>query len=184
MHGNGYQCDSCNKTFSRSYNANRHIKAIHKDNALAFNMVTGKSSSEVPQPLNILNEDLLPSGMNFNEYNLLGTPIEEAAALIDIIGKIKKPFETLESSILHIPEVQRIFYLSNLLISSLLSSDPVKIIQDSVDLVQSYKFKNKIVKYISQRNSSDSISAEILLLETFKGGKYYRNRMKFKNKKL
>ena len=39
---NNYQCDSCDKKFSRRSNAKRHINVVHEGKARAFNKIKGK----------------------------------------------------------------------------------------------------------------------------------------------
>ena len=75
-------------------------------------------------------------------------------------------------------EIPKALYLSRQITSSFLSSDSVKALQDSVDYISTFKLKKKLVNYIVQSDKTDPIKAESFFTETFRTGKYYRNRIK------
>lgn len=179
MRDNSYQCDSCNRKFSRRSNANRHIKVVHMGNAIAFNKITGKSSTETYRHPYNSRMGLLPPGMDLGGLEDIKSSPEDEELLTEILEKIRKPFEDLESLVVNLDENSRARYLAETITSSFLTSDPVKIIQDTVDLTRTFKFKKKLVDYISRRNNTNNSQAQAILIEALKMGKYYRNRVKY-----
>lgn len=178
MIDNSYQCDSCDKKFSRRSNAKRHIEVIHEGKARAFNTIKGKSTAEVLQHLDKSRAGSMIPGMDAgNHKDPLGSDMEEEL-LDEILGKIRKPFQELESLAADQSEIPKAQYLSRQITASFLSSDPVKILQDSVNYTNIFKLKKKLVNYIVKSDNVDQIKAESFFIETIKTGKYYRNRIK------
>ncbi|TVP40366.1 C2H2-type zinc finger protein [Candidatus Nitrosocosmicus arcticus] len=175
---NSYQCDTCDKKFSRRSNAKRHIKVVHEGRARAFNKITGKSTVEVLQHPDKSRTGSLPLGMDAGKHiDLLSSDMEEEL-LSEILEKIRKPFEELESLVADQSEIPKALYLSRQITASFLSSDPVKILQELVNFIRIFKLKIKLVNYISKSDNIDSKKAESFFIETFKTGKYYMNRIK------
>lgn len=177
---NSYQCNTCNKKFSRRSNAKRHIKVIHEGRAQAFNKITGKSTVGVLQHPDKTRTGSLPLGMDAGKHKDLPSSDMEEGLLSEILEKIRKPFEELESLVADQSEIPKALYLSRQITASFLSSDPVKILQDSVNFIRIFKLKKKLVNYISRSENVDSIKAESFFIESFKTGKYYRNRIRSK----
>ena len=72
---------------------------VHEGKARAFNKIKGKSTVEVVQHPDKSRADSMPPGMDGGEHeDLLGYHMEEIL-LTEILGKIRKPFEELESLI-------------------------------------------------------------------------------------
>lgn len=178
MIDNSYQCDTCDKKFNRRSNAKRHIKLVHEGKAQAFNKIKGKSTMEVLQHPDKARAGSMLHGMGAGKHKDLPSPDAEEELLAEILGKIRKPFEELESLVVDKAEIPKALYLSRQITVSFLSSDPVKALQDSVDYINALKLKKKLVNYIVQSDNIDPIKAESFFIETFKTGKYYRNRIK------
>lgn len=116
--------------------------------------------------------------MNPGEFKSPKISPEDDELLTELLEKIRKPFEDLESLLLGLDENSRIRYLTETIATSFLSSDPPRIIQDTVDLVRTFKFKKKLVGNISRSNNIKNLVAYELLFESLKIGRYYRNKTK------
>lgn len=188
MPNNSYQCDSCNNTFTRKSNANRHIRTIHQGGASAFNVVTGKSSASTTEEPKHIGMESLPPDMDFELFqsNVSRTDEEEEAerTLVEILEKIRKPFEELEILTLNQSEPQRSKYLSNHISMALLSSDPIRTLEDVVSFIKAFKMRGRIGTYISRSINITPLEAQILLTENLKLGGYYRNKIKLKRKSV
>jgi hypothetical protein len=188
MPNNSYQCDSCNSTFTRKSNAKRHILTIHQGGASAFNIVTGESlASTIEEPKHIGIESL-PAGMDFELFqgNASRTDEEEEVEriLVEILEKIRKPLEELEELTVNQSESQRSKYLSNQISMALLSSDPLRTLEDVVSFIKTFKMRGRIGTYISRSINLTPSEAQILLSQNLKLGRYYRNKMESKRKSV
>ena len=188
MRYNYYQCDSCNSTFTRKSNANRHIQTIHQGRASAFNIVTGKSSAPTTEEPKNIGRESLPPDMDFELFqsNASRTDEEEEAerVLVEILEKIRKPFEELELLTANQPDPQRSTYLSKNISIALLSSDPVRTLEDIVSFIKGVKMRIRMGSYISRSNNIAPSEALILLTHNLKLGAYYRNKIKLKRKSV
>jgi hypothetical protein len=73
--------------------------------------------------------------------------------LEDILRKIRKPFERLEILTANESEPQRSAYLSSHLTMALLSSDPVRTIEDTVYFIEAFRMRKRIASYISRTSN-------------------------------
>jgi hypothetical protein len=137
------------------------------------------------EPIRIGRESL-PQGMDFEliQSDASRTDEDEEAErmLVEILEKIRKPFEELELLTENQSEPQRSTYLSNQISMALLSSDPLKTLENVVYFIKAFKMRIRMGTYISRSNNITSSKAQILLTQNFKLGGYYRNKIKFKRK--
>lgn len=157
-----YSCSQCKKKFSRKWNALRHNNTIHHSLAIIYNelgdwMSKTRDDSEPP---------LIP--------DLVGKMVVDQAVL-DILGKILQPLSELEIEFPSHEESKRTQFIANLLVGALISTDPVKVIQEQVDLIRSVKGKQKVVSYISRGMHMNSNQAEQYIDISIKKSKYYKN---------
>lgn len=110
-------------------------------NALAFNKVRGKSSAEINQHPNKQRIGSLPPDMSFGGLERFIGSNKDEELLAEILEKIRKPFEDLESLVANLREDQRTIYICGEITASLLSSDPVNTLQASVDITRAFKLK-------------------------------------------
>ena len=188
MLNNYYQCDSCNSSFTRKSNAYRHIQTIHRGKASAFNIVKGKISSTNIQDKIRIGRESLPPDLKFDypQNDASRTDEEEEAEriMVEILEKIRKPFEELELLTVNQSEPQRSTYLSNHLSMALLSSDPARTLEDIVSFIKAFKMRRRIGTYISRSINITPSEAQILLTENLKLGGYYRNKIKIRRKSV
>ncbi len=122
----------------------------------------------------------LPLGIDAGKHkNLLNSDMDEDL-LSEILEKIRKPFEELESLVADLSEIPKALYLSRQITDSFLSPNPVNFLQDSVNFIRIFKLRIKLINYISKSDNVDLKRAESFFTETFKTGKYYRNKIKSK----
>lgn len=126
-----YECNSCLYKTPRRTNANRHIRLIHSGNAIALNKKTGKLSSQKP----ITNHK--------SEVDL------EAQIIYDIFNDIAPSFERLEFLVRFFPEHMRVKSLSDIIIASLLNTEPHKVIDEKIKTIQKDVPIAKLSNYIS-----------------------------------
>jgi hypothetical protein len=100
--------------------------------------------------------------------------IEAERILIEILEKMRIPFEELELFTTYLIEPQRSTYLSNQITMALLSSDPAGTLQDIVSFIKVFKMRKRIGSYISRNANLDLFLSDMQLVETLKAGKYYR----------
>lgn len=147
MSENVYECHSCLYKTPRRTNANRHIRLIHNGNAVALNKKTGKLSSQKP----ITNHK--------SEVDL------ETQIIYDIFNDIAPSFERLEFLARFFPEQMRVNFLSETLITSLLSNEPHKVINEKIKSIQNVLPVIKLSNYISAYKKMELPVAIVLLKE-------------------
>src|SRR3712207_781877 len=113
-----YECNSCSYKSSRRSNAIRHIKIVHKGNAVIHNL------NEVRESISNNNNDL-------NDKNSVKDDADQRFS--DVIEKMLIPLEKLEKLTSNIPEKERNDYLSNILLLSLLTKDPGNFIKNAIE---------------------------------------------------
>ena len=163
-----YVCNRCNKKFNRKWNALRHNRDIHHGLAIVYNKTTGFVFQNSKQSDNITNFDPL------YEYEI------EEQNIVAIFGMLMQPFSELEKELDGNAE-DKINYLYRLVVGALLSSDPVKMLQDTLDFNHSLKGKAKIVSYVAKGMHIDNIRAEQYLNEIIRNSKYFKNYSKLNN---
>lgn len=132
MTKNTYQCNACNYETPRRTNANRHIELVHKGDAIAFNNKTGKLSTQV-----------------INKPNKVKSATLDDEIIIEISSDMIGPFEKLELLVNFFPKDMKEKYLSDIIISSLLSSDPVKRIHKAIAEIRSEIPLTRFALYIA-----------------------------------
>jgi hypothetical protein len=141
-----YECNSCNYKSPRKTNANRHIKLIHKGNALAFNFKTGTDSSSAS------------NNSQIQKYSL--EMFAEESQLTRAIDNIHRSFEILEKLSSVFPDRARYQYLSNILKISFLTKDPAKAIEDQIKENRSIFYLRKLAIYLANDKSISINEAE------------------------
>lgn len=157
-----YNCTQCAKTFSRKWNALRHNNQTHHGLAIIFD----RTSGWVYRKNQELDMSTLPDPQN-------DMVIDQA--ILDILGKMLKPLSELETELVSIPEHARTDYIGTLLTGALITSDPVKVIQDAVDFNRSIKGKMKIVFYVSKKLGISDVQADGYITNSIKTSRFYKN---------
>lgn len=101
-------------------------------------------------------------------------------AVLDILEKMLQPLSELEIEYHNHQDPERTRFISNLLAGALISSDPIKVIQNQVNFTRSVKGKQKIVSYISRGINMNPILAEQYIDTLIKKSKYYKNYTRIK----
>jgi hypothetical protein len=131
MKHNSFSCNKCKETFSRKSNAHRHNKTIHGEMALIFN---SKTKSIIKTSIDTQDKDL----------------IDVENLVLKTFGKIIQPYEELEKLLLETPPDLRQNTLSGIIISALQSSNPVKCINEAIDIYRSSQGMVKISECVSK----------------------------------
>lgn len=161
-----YSCTGCTKKFSRKWNALRHNNQIHHGLAIIYDVSTGWTSKN-NKDTNILK--LSESQDNWSTDQ----------AILSILGKMLQPLMELENDII-IPKQQKTKFFATLIMRSLNSSDPIKVIQEAVDLNRSIQGRNKIVSYVSEGMDMTAKDARLYINGLIKDSSYYKNYTKIK----
>jgi hypothetical protein len=156
-----YSCTGCKKKFSRKWNALRHNNQIHHGLAIIYDISTGWASKD--------NEDT-----NILKLSEPQDSWSTDQAILNILGKMLQPLMELENNLI-IPEPQKTEFFATLIMGSLISSDPVKMIQNAVEFNRSIRGKSKVISYISRSKQIDPIQAEVYVNSLIKNGRYYKN---------
>ncbi len=162
---NDYRCNRCKKNFSRKWNALRHNEQIHHGLATIFNKKTGVLFKNSNASNNGAGEPYEPEG--------------DEQLILDIFGRLIQPFEELEKALGDVQQIKRTNYLSNIIIGALSSSDPVKLVQNTLNFNHSIKGKVKMVSYVAQGMNISPHQADIYLTELIRSSRYYKNYTKY-----
>ena len=157
-----YWCSQCKKKFSRKWNALRHNDTIHHGLAIIYN----KLGDWISKTKDDLDASLVPNQL---EEMLVDQGV------LGILGKMLQPLSELESEFHNLEESKRTQFIATLLAGALISVDPVKVIQDQVDLSRSVKGKQKIVSYMSRGMNMSTNQAEHYIDLSIKKSSYYKN---------
>jgi hypothetical protein len=153
-----YKCDNCEQTFGRKWNALRHSKLTHS------------SSSDITS-INIKPKTSLKSRNKYHNYQmkfdiLNQTDIEmrnvydkdqsdifdlnkQDIKIIKIIDQLVKPFNELEQLLIYENLETRAFILTKSFDQSIQSPNPVRTMNEMVELLRSLDGIKKIAKYRS-----------------------------------
>ena len=167
-----YKCSECNSSFSRKWNALRHNKIKHSNFAKISNdnikseRFSYKSHNKLHDyKLKFKLLEQVENEINRNEYGLYfsdsftADPID--IKIIKIIDQLIKPFEELEYLLGPLEERKKAKILLNSLYSCLQTHNPVRSMNDTIELYRSMKGIKKIAGYmlkVERESSGDPIS--------------------------
>lgn len=167
-----YKCSECNSSFSRRWNALRHNKIKHSNFAKISNdnIKTERFSYESHNKIHDYKRkfkllEQVENEFNDNEYNLYfsdsftADPID--IKIIKIIDQLIQPFEELEELIDPIEEKTKATILLNSLYSCLKTHNPVRSMNETIELYRSMKGIKKIAGYMleaERESTGDPIS--------------------------
>ncbi len=147
-----FECNQCNRKFTRKWNAFRHAINIHDGFATIHNNQTG---------IVFINDEFIDdsfSTMDHPAHYKKGDELDQK--VLQIYGKIIGPFEELEKLCNVYPESERIRYLSNVINIVLISRDPIKTIRNIVNFNRSVTGKIKIVSYADKNLKMGLVQTE------------------------
>ncbi len=202
-----YVCTTCNRTFSRKNNAERHNKSIHDEMAIVFNKDTGWrsdmtketksqsspfpsssiSSSKIPTDSTKLNETIPSSRVpypNLEELHV-GIPDPEINIKTDeekffkIFEKISPLIEDLDTllSTYKSPD-EKIKMVSEGTILALMSSNPVRSLKDIINLHRLNKGITKAVAFTAKSKNITLEQAQSMLKAMVLTAPYSKNENK------
>ena len=129
------------KKFTRKWNAYRHVRDMHNGFATFSNH--GR--------LVFMDKDFYDKGLfpkdHLSEYER-EDEIDER--VLEIYGKIIKPFEELEKLYSTHPEADKLKYLGGIILLALSNSDPIKKINNAIKFNREVNDKLKFMHYVSK----------------------------------
>ena len=157
MKKNFYKCDSCDQTFGRKWNAQRHSKIIHSAASVIISNNTKPQFSSASQnkyfnykqKFDLLND----AGYDLsNEYDNEGYSDifnldDEDFKIIKVIDQLIKPFNELEVLLINHDSKTKELILSKSFDLSLKSHNPVSSMNEMVELIRSINGIKKIAEY-------------------------------------
>jgi hypothetical protein len=202
-----YICTTCNRTFSRKNNAERHNSSLHDEMAIIFNKDTGWrsdkakenkssfslsfSSSKSPTDATTHN-DTIPSSQVPYPSNLEDLKVGITDPEIDINTADEKFFEIFEKISPLIDELdillseykyheERINILSDGIILALMSPNPVRSLKDLINLQRLYKGITKASGFVSISKNITPAQALSMLKAMVLSAPYSKNKNKINN---
>jgi hypothetical protein len=151
------------KKFTRKWNAFRHVIDIHG----CFASISNHKG------LVFINDDFSVNGFASKDHLSENKKEEELdQRVLEIYGYLIKSFEELEKLCSHYPEPERIKYLANHIVMAILSPDPLKAINNAINLIRKLNGKAKLVHYVSKSYGMNPVQAESYLTNLIKSSRY------------
>ncbi len=152
------------KKFTRKWNAFRHVRDIHNGFATFSNH--GR--------LVFMDKDFYDKGIFPNDHlSEYDKEDEIDEHILEIYGKIIKPFEELEKLYSNYPEPDRTKYLGHFLSMALLSTDPIKEINNTINFRRKLNGRTKIMHYVSKNYGMNLVQVDSYLTKLIKSRPYF-----------
>ena len=166
MNSKTYQCDQCGRMFSRKANALRHSNLVHANSAHIVNNFLKKSGISYKSHNKFKDYDTKfetlekvaentddESCVKFSDYfSLLPKDIK----IIKIINQLIRPFRELEDLLDFADRKIKAQVLWDSFCACLQTHNPVKSLNETVELYRSIKSINKIASYMPQTKTQNS----------------------------
>ncbi len=176
---------------SRRWNAARHIKTVHKGNALAFNSKSGELSDLSTPSLEPGQKYLIPFVIDsYNYQDVLGfTTIEsdlkssmskEENTMLLIYEELCKQINTLEELVLLKAITE--FQIPGFLIYALSTENPIYTLGEIIQIIRYRHAKNKVILYASKVTRADYAATAAIILSLVKNTPYYKTKNRFQSK--
>ena len=115
--------------------------------------------------------ETIEPGIYFSDY-FSANPVD--LKIIKIIDQLIEPIEELEKILGQINERTKAFILLQSLFASLQTNEPVKSLNETVELYRSMKVTKKIVRYMSKLDVESSEEPMLLLKRKIKNSYIFR----------
>jgi hypothetical protein len=188
-----YSCTGCKKTFGRSYNAERHNKQVHDEMAVVYDnktnrvsdkrtmarkktSIAGPNSMDIDEEANRFNIDSLKT-----TYSELSTDKDndDEEKISKIIRKMLPLIEELDSLLSDVPAEKRIDTVGQMIMSSLMTSNPFKAMRDAINLHKSIKGMEKASYFVAASRNILPVQAQELLRFTILNAPYFKNKLDY-----
>jgi hypothetical protein len=167
MKSKNYHCNDCGRNFGRKANALRHNRSIHAnsadiiDNNLKASNFSYKSHNRFYDyktkfdllervEVEITDDEFC---VNFSDYF---SAHPDDIKIIKIIDQLIKPFEELEELLDSIDEKTKARVLWGSFCACIEKYNPVKSLNETVELYRSMRAVNKIANYITETETENS----------------------------
>ena len=200
-----YVCTTCNRTFSRKNNAERHNRSLHDEMAVIFNKDTGwrsdktkenkssftlsLSSSKTPTDATTHNDTIpssrVPYPNNLEDLNIGITDPEidikiDDEKFFEIFGKISPLIDELDTLLSEYKShEERINILSDGIILALMSPNPIRSLKDTINLHRLYKGVTKASGFVALSKNIPPAKAQLMLKAMVLSAPYSKNENKF-----
>jgi hypothetical protein len=189
-----YGCTGCKGTFTRKGNADRHNFNIHGEMAIVYNIKTDKISDKrktnkkFSSP--ITEEDVITNnrqisnpydkgleGFDFSDPNSELNKNADEEKMFKIFEKISPFIDELDSLLsIYKPHPERIKILSNVISYSLISSNPVLSLKDTIRFYRSTIGIKKTLGFVSMSNNITQDQAKEMLKTIILAAPYSKNK--------
>ena len=184
MKSKNYHCDQCVRNFGRKANALRHNRSIHANSAVIINNNLKASNFSYKSHNRFYDYktkfDLLEKVeveitddkfcVNFSDYF---SAHPDDIKIIKIIDHLIKPLEELDELLYSINEKTRARLIWGNFCACLHSHNPVKPLNETVELYRSVRAVNKIANYIPETEIQNS-EPIVILKSKIKNSHIYR----------
>jgi hypothetical protein len=189
-----YSCTGCNKIFSRRYNAERHNKQVHDEMAVVYDNTTNRVSDKGTMAIkraSVAGSSSMDIGDkakdSFNANSLKTTYSEsstdkdndEEEKILKVLGKMLPLIGELDSLLADVPAEKRIDTVGQIIMSSLMSSNPFKAMRDAINLHNSIKGMKKASYFVAESRKITPGQAQELLRLTILNAPYFKNKLDY-----
>ena len=188
-----YSCTGCKKTFGRRYNAERHNKQVHDEMAIVYDNKTNRVSDKrtmASKRTSAAGSNSMDIGEEANRFsiNSLKTTYSESSTDKDnddekkiskVFEKMLPLIEELDSRLSGVPAEKRIDTVGQLIMSSLMTSNPFKAMRDAINLRNSIKGMEKASYFVAASRKISAAQAQELLRLTVLHAPYFKNKLDY-----
>ncbi len=177
-----YQCTICKKTFSRKSNAERHNIDIHNEMADIYNSENELVSGRRTITTKNTEAKQLSNGFNINALKAkysnpsVDEDINDEEKILKVFGKMYPLIEELDKSLSHLPPAQRIDTVAELIILSLSTTNPFKLIKNAINFHHSIAGMNKASYFVALSKKISPSQAQEILRTSILNAPYFKNK--------
>jgi hypothetical protein len=188
-----YSCTGCKKTFGRRYNAERHNKKVHDEMAVVYDNKTNLASDKgkmANKKTLIAGPNSIDIGEQAKRFKINSLKTTYSASSTDKDNddekKISKVFEKmlplieeLDSLLSDVQVEKRIDTVGQIIMSSLMTSNPFKAMRDAINLRNSIKGMEKASYFVATSSKITQVQAQELLRSTVLNAPYFKNKLDY-----
>jgi hypothetical protein len=188
-----YSCTGCKKTFGRRYNAERHNKQVHDEMAVVYDNKTNRISAKrtiASKKASIAGPNSMDKGEKANRFNIdsLKTRYSESSTdkdnddeekISNVFGKMLPLLEEIESLLSDTPPAERKDTVGQIIMTSLMTSNPFKAMRDAINFHNSIKGTKKASYLVAAWKNISPVQAQELLRSTIMNAPYFKRKLDY-----
>lgn len=178
-----YKCSICKKTFSRKSNAERHNIDIHNEMAVIYNKENELVSDNRTITTKNTEAVTLSRGFNINAFKtsyLKPSSVDEDATdeekVLKVFGKMLPLVEELDKGLSDLPHAERINRVAELIILSLSSPNPFRLIKNAINFHQTIAGMKKASYFVAASKKISPAQAQEILRTSIMNAPYFKNK--------